>query len=101
MKGLASITIAKDGVPVRPARDVFASAKWWVVRVRDAACPAGLWCVYGGPPGTVLACLAEFSRYNSLTDAVAYPFDDATESMVRRNEIEKNYMTPGRLKIAA
>lgn len=88
-KELAKITLVRDGVEVRDVRETVLTAAWWVVRVRDAECPAGLWCVYGGQPGTVLACLRNHGPY---TDAVAYPFDDGQASMLFRDKIEKKYM---------
>lgn len=89
IKGLARITIVKDGVEVRNIREALSTARWWVIRVRDANNHFGLWCVYGGRPGTVLACL---QNHGPVSAVVAYPFDDAHTSMVFRHRIEKKYM---------
>lgn len=90
--GLYAITLVTDGVEVRDTREALQAAAWWVVRVRHARDPDGLWCVYGGQPGTVLGCLL---THGPVTEVVAYPFDDATTSMAYRDKIEKAYMPVG------
>lgn len=97
---LARVTLVRRGVRVRRPEDVLSTARWWVVRVRNAASPSKCWVVYGGPPATVRGCLASHAAYEPLTEVVAYPFDDSHASMVFRHRIEEKYMAP-RAKCAA
>lgn len=97
---LPRITLVRRGVRVRRPDDVLSTARWWVVRVRNADSPSKCWVVYGGHAGTVSSCLAEHAAYEPLTEIVAYPFDDSTASMTFRHRIEEKYMAP-RAKCAA
>lgn len=98
---LPRITVVRRGVAVRRLADVLPTARWWVVRVRNAASQSKCWIVYGGEAATVRACLAQHATYEPVTDVVVYPFDDSQASLAFRARIEEKYMAPAPAKAGA